>query len=113
MLTARIRNPNVDADERRFIRWTDRNPSRPNAPGMRTHCWIWVGARTRHKQPMFRVGGKYGKTVRPARWYWEKKRGPIPDGMQLSRRCGRSMCVRLDHGELRPQGSHVRLYLSD
>lgn len=106
-LTARTRNPNVDSDMRRFYRWASMNCSQPIArPYVRTCCWIWVGARTTKKKPVFRVAGK---TVSAAAWYWKRTTGlDVPAGFQLSPRCRVSYCIRPDHRELRPRGSHLR-----
>lgn len=95
----------MEPDERRFWKWADRNQSRPLVPGVRGNCWIWVGARNSHKQPVFHVAGHM---VYAAVWLYEREVGPKPKGMQLSPTCREPMCIRPSHRELRPRGSHLR-----
>lgn len=95
----------MDADERRFWKWASRNPSGPLVEGVEGHCWIWLGSRTRRKQPLFFVDGRT-RTAIP--WLWERENGPRPSGMQLSALCRNPICVRPSHHVLRPRGSHLR-----
>lgn len=96
----------MDVDERRFNKWLSRNQSCPLVDDVEGHCWIWVGARNSSKQAVFWVAGRMAYA---AVWYWERETGQTkPQGMQLSPRCGNSMCCRPSHRQLRPRGSHIK-----
>lgn len=98
-----------DPDLRRFYSYADRNggAGRHIESGMDDVCWPWIGSRTPGKQPQFWAQG----TVHYAHvWIWERVEGrPKPPGMQLTPRCGWSMCVRPSHRELRRRGDHPRV----
>ena len=61
-------------------------------------CWLWLRA--------FDSSG-YGKVWDPDqkkivvahRFYYEKVRGPIPDGLHIDHLCGVRLCVNPDHLE--------------
>lgn len=81
------------------------NQTCPLVEGVDGHCHIWTGARNSHHQPVFTIDHKL---VYVAVWKWERTHGPKPVGMQLSPKCGRSMCVNDEHRELRKRGSNGR-----
>lgn len=39
---------------------------------------------------------------------WEKKNGPIPDGMKIRHKCDNPPCINDDHLEIGTQGDNIR-----
>ena len=56
------------------------------------------------------VGTANGKRILKMahRLAWEKKHGPIPDGIKVRHRCDNPPCINLDHLELGTQADNVR-----
>ncbi len=60
-------------------------------------CWIWIGARSTHKNPYGRVTID-GRGVQAHRAVWEEVVGPITPGMDLDHWvCFNSLCVNPAH----------------
>lgn len=73
-------------------------PYREEDRGYSTPCWVWLGA----KQPgPWDYGVMYhgGRTCRAHRVYYERAKGPIPDGLELDHLCRVPACVNSDHLE--------------
>jgi hypothetical protein len=70
--------------------------------GHSTTCWTWQLSKI---VPTARGGGGYGKVrvkgrdLLAHRFYYEKAKGPIPDGLQLDHLCRNRDCVNPDHME--------------
>lgn len=56
-------------------------------------CWFWTG----NKQFKLRVGKK---NISAKRYAYEKKYGPIPEGMKLYQTCQEPLCTNPDCMEL-------------
>lgn len=64
---------------------------------LKTHCWWWLG--TRSRDGYARIGiGRLG-SVAVHRLAYELLRGPIPDGLELDHLCRHRSCVNPDHLE--------------
>ena len=70
--------------------------------GYDTPCWIWQletvkpGRRTTGGYGKMGIKGKYWLAHR---WYYERSKGPIPEGLQLDHLCEVRACVNPDHLE--------------
>lgn len=58
------------------------------------NCLIWTGAKD---QKGYGKIGVDGKIRRVHHFTWEKKHGPIPDGMQIDHTCWNTSCHNVDH----------------
>ena len=65
---------------------------RPEDRGYETACLIWPGAVNHHG-----YGRAWGGQAH--RVFWERERGPIPDGLELDHLCEQRDCVNVDHLE--------------
>jgi HNH endonuclease len=63
-------------------------------PGMRSDCWIWLGATQMHG---YGVLSMFKRKLRAHRLVWELTYGPIPRGQILCHRCDDPRCVRPSH----------------
>lgn len=61
-----------------------------------TGCWVWQRAVLKTGYGSLRIAGR---TVRAHRHYYEKHRGPIPQGLVLDHLCRNRRCVNPDHLE--------------
>ena len=84
------------------LRFIKGHASRLNNPGHTvesdTGCWIWNG----YINPKSGYSGMTvlsGKAQSAHRTYYEKAKGPIPDGLELDHLCRRRACVNPDHLE--------------
>jgi hypothetical protein len=67
-------------------------------------CWIWQLSVHAHG---------YGRVNRDGhayahRWYYERAKGPIPDGAHVHHTCHNRLCVNPDHLEALSAGDHQR-----
>lgn len=64
--------------------------------GYRTPCWIWDGSKSHGYGINKRIRGprKMAHVI-----YYERDRGPVPDGLQLDHLCRITDCVNPDHLE--------------
>jgi hypothetical protein len=62
-----------------------------------TGCWNWTGAVTCNGYGNYRVGGKYGRQLRPHRYAYEIVIGSIIPGMYIHHRCENKLCVNPVH----------------
>lgn len=70
-----------------------------------TGCWIWQRGIN-----AYGYGRAYdkGKTVQAHRLFYERKYGPIPDGLDPDHLCRNRACVNPDHMELVSRAENVR-----
>jgi hypothetical protein len=71
-------------------------------------CWIWVGARYRLGYGQIGRGGIGGGVFLAHRLFYEKYKGPIPEGMELDHKCREPSCVNPDHLEAVTHRENVR-----
>lgn len=66
---------------------------------VKTHCWIWIGARDRHGYGLITKGPHrmdiLDRTAHRAAY--RLLVGPIPSGLNVLHKCDRPACVRPDH----------------
>ncbi len=60
-------------------------------------CWNWTGPLNRYGYPQRVRTGSI--RVMPYRLYFERAKGPVPEGMQLDHLCRNRRCVNPDHLE--------------
>jgi hypothetical protein len=71
-----------------------------------TGCWVWQMATTRKGYGLVNDGGK----VRQAhRVYYERHKGPIPEGLEVHHRCETRNCVNPAHLLATTHRHHLRL----
>lgn len=58
-------------------------------------CWLWAGHHNPRGYGRFYLGG--GNTMQAHRAFWERHKGPIPDGLIVCHKCDVTACVRPDH----------------
>jgi len=73
-------------------------------------CWIWQMCRNNRG-----YGLKWDRETRRLmmahRWYYERARGPIPEGMQIDHLCNVKACVNVAHLEaVTPQVNSQRAF---
>lgn len=73
--------------ERRFWSHVDR----ATHPG---GCWVWIGSVHRRYG---RFAARSNTYVRAHRWIWERRYGPIPEGLFVCHHCDNPLCVNPDH----------------
>lgn len=84
----------------------DREGYNPLLEKPKGKCILWTGAGSRPTTKRTQLCGvirrydRYrGKTVTktPARYFYEKKHGPLRDGLEIYHICGVSLCINVDH----------------
>src|SRR5688572_4768449 len=61
-------------------------------------CWVWRLRKNRRGYGKINVGGRSGRHGYAAhRAFYERFRGPIPDGMFVLHKCDNSSCVNPEH----------------
>jgi len=80
---------------------------RPRKPDYNVggECWIWAKSFVSGYGQL----GSDGKICRAHRVYFERKYGPIPEGMHLHHICGDPRCVRPEHLKPMTPKEHRRL----
>lgn len=70
-----------------------------------TGCWVWLRSTDKDGYPYFRSDGK---VIRSHRFYYERDKGAILDGLELDHLCQNRLCVNPDHLEAVPHVENVR-----
>ena len=85
----------VKGEPMRFVHGhkSPRTPYRVDANG----CWIWQLQRNKSGYGRKRVDGRL---LLAHRLYYERDRGPIPEGLQLDHLCRNRACVNPEHLEI-------------
>jgi hypothetical protein len=65
--------------------------------GFDTPCWVWQKSKTASGHGQLRVGKRI---VLAHRHYYEREKGPIPEGMRIAHLCGVRACVNPAHLEV-------------
>ena len=73
-----------------------------------TGCWLWVGATYEQGYGMFNAGE--GRIVRAHRFSFERRVGPIPQGMTIDHICEVKNCVNPNHLEIVTAAENRRRY---
>ena len=69
-------------------------------------CWLWQGYRTPKGYGKFNLAPRH--SVRSHRYSYETLVGPIPEGAEITHRCGTRNCVNPDHLVLLDSKVHFR-----
>lgn len=63
-------------------------------------CWEWIGGRDPHGYGRFTIGTlKSHKPFLAHKYAYERRYGPVPDGLELDHLCRNTSCVNPDHLE--------------
>lgn len=76
------------------------NPKRLYVVDEATGCWLWSGSISSTgygTQYIHRSSGRH--TLLAHRWMYERKVGPIPEGLDIDHLCQTKRCVNPDHLE--------------
>jgi len=75
--------------------------------GFATECWI-IQQKVHPKKGYGRFRNKEGRWEQAHRIYYEKAKGPIPDGLTIDHLCCVKLCVNPDHLEAVTMGENNR-----
>lgn len=75
--------------------------------GYDTPCWIWQWGKNSHGYGRMWVGSEQ-RLCLSHRVYYERYKGPIPDGLDLDHRCRVRACVNPDHMEPTTRAENIR-----
>lgn len=98
----------------RLLRKTRRRKKPSGIEGLTGDCLIWLGAKhgghEKSRGGKFRCGSFWyeGSAKSAHGVLWLLTHGPVPDGLQLNHRCGRSFCVNPEHLYLGTQAENVK-----
>jgi len=84
----------LNSAQRRFLKFVKKTKT----------CWLWTGARTTWGYGIFHCPLIPGNTAHRYAWFAARKR--IPLGHHLHHKCGKKLCVKLDHLELVDRQTH-------
>lgn len=59
-------------------------------------CWVWLGAKNLKGYGLVQ---RDGRGLSAHRWYYERRFGAVPDGLELDHLCRNESCVNPDHLE--------------
>lgn len=61
-------------------------------------CWTWEGSKDQDGYGLISATRNGYKTkIRANRWFYEKYKGPLPDGMKACHTCDYTSCVNPEH----------------
>lgn len=77
--------------------------------GYKTPCWVWQGGLI-HGYGQISWTSKEGiyERAKAHRVYWERKNGPITEGLTIDHLCRVKSCVNPEHMEVVTQGENTR-----
>lgn len=87
------RHPDPEVRFQKATKWGEPSAHRPDLGP----CLLYLGADNGNGYGQFRYNGKNGYAHRYA---WERKHGPIPDGLTIDHLCRVRCCVNVEHMEL-------------
>lgn len=89
------------------------NPEKFYKIDKKTKCWNWIGSLNEDSYPIAKIliNGKR-KDTRLSRYFYEKYKGKIPEGLQIDHLCRNIKCVNPDHLEAVTQTENIRRGLS-
>jgi HNH endonuclease len=59
-----------------------------------TECWIWTGPKAAHGYGQYSVNQVH---IMGHRYAYIVTRGPVPEGYQVTHKCGNILCMKPDH----------------
>ena len=68
-------------------------------------CWVWLGERTREGYGRFAIRSRNRSAHR---WFYERRFGSLPDGLELDHLCRNKSCVNPMHLEPVTHSENVR-----
>lgn len=68
-------------------------------------CWVWTRAKQSAGYGHFTLNGRW---VLAHRWFYERERGAVPNGMELDHLCRNRACCNPAHLEAVPHTENVR-----
>jgi hypothetical protein len=84
---------------RRFVNGHSYAKALPYRIDSDTGCWVWQRALSGPAHSRYGVLKRNGKRIKAHRFYFEKFKGQIPDGLYMDHLCGNKLCVNPDHLE--------------